>query len=291
MALSPIHTVRKLRPRLPPSCAWTSWQKLEGPWALAPHWLVLSWNLTLFLFLPGNKQHARLGLRCVRLALAWATSTVPLKGEQITAWARSNYFHMMAVWSRNGQEALLQAFSSRPSSLKKHQKQRHQEIWQPCILLGLRKPCPAAAAKLLQSCPTLCDPIDGSPPGSAVPGILQARTLEWVAISFSNAWKWKVKVKSLNPVRLCVTPWTAAYQAPLSMGFSRQEYWSGVPLPPPQMRPETLNIRVSLGCFASWKWRVELWAVFIIIERVTETNPIAKTGSIFQMFKESLSQH
>ena len=52
----------------------------------------------------------------------------------------------------------------------------------------------AAAAKSLQSCPTLCDPIDGSPPGSPVPGILQARTLEWVAISFSNAWKWKVQV-------------------------------------------------------------------------------------------------
>ena len=85
----------------------------------------------------------------------------------------------------------------------------------------------AAAAKLLQSCPTLCNPIDGSPPGSAIPGILQARTLEWVAISFSSAWKWKVKVKSLSHVRLLVTPWTAAYQAPLSMGFSRQEYWSG----------------------------------------------------------------
>ena len=89
------------------------------------------------------------------------------------------------------------------------------------------------AAKLLQSCPTLCDPIDNSPPGSPVPGILQARTLEWVAISFSNAWKWKVKVKSLSRVRLLATPWTAAYQAPLSMGFSRQEYWSGVPLPSP----------------------------------------------------------
>ena len=88
----------------------------------------------------------------------------------------------------------------------------------------------AAAAKLLQSCPTLCDPIDGSPPGSPVPGILQARTLEWVAISFSNAWKWKVKVKSLSHVQLLATPWTVAYQAPPSMGFSRQEYWSGVPL-------------------------------------------------------------
>ena len=89
----------------------------------------------------------------------------------------------------------------------------------------------AIAAKSLQSCPTLCDPIDGSPPGFPVPGILQARILEWVAISFSNAWRWKVKVKSLSPVRLWATPWTAAYRAPPSMGFSRQEYWSGVPSP------------------------------------------------------------
>ena len=88
----------------------------------------------------------------------------------------------------------------------------------------------AATAKSLQSCPTLCDPRDGSRPGSPVPGILQARTLEWVASSFSNAWKWKVKVKSLSRVRLLATSWTAAYQAPPSMGFSRQEYWSGVPL-------------------------------------------------------------
>ena len=87
---------------------------------------------------------------------------------------------------------------------------------------------PAAAAKSLQSCPTLCDPIDSSPPGSPIPGILQARTLEWVAISFSNAWKGKVKVKSFSRVRPSATPWTSAYQAPLPMGFSRQEYWSGV---------------------------------------------------------------
>ena len=84
----------------------------------------------------------------------------------------------------------------------------------------------AAAAKSLQ-----CDPIDVSPPGSPVPGILQARTLQWVAISFSNAWKWKVKVKSLSRVWLLATPWTTAYQDPPSVGFSRQEYWSGVPLP------------------------------------------------------------
>ena len=89
----------------------------------------------------------------------------------------------------------------------------------------------ATAAKLLHSCPTLCDPIDGSPPGSPVSGILLARTLEWVAISLSNASKWKVKVKSLSRLLLLATPWTAAHQAPLSMGFSRQEYWSGVPLP------------------------------------------------------------
>ena len=89
----------------------------------------------------------------------------------------------------------------------------------------------AAAATSLQSCPTLCDPIDGSPPGSPVSGILQARTLEWVAISSSNAWKWKVKVKSLSRARLFVIPWTTAYQAPPPMGLFRQENWSGLPLP------------------------------------------------------------
>ena len=106
----------------------------------------------------------------------------------------------------------------------------------------------AAAAKSLQSCPTLWDPIDGSPPGSPVPGILQARTLEWVAISFSNAWRWKVKVKSLSRVQLLATPWTAAYQAPLSMGFSRQEYWSGVPLP-------SLPNNLMHVLFPLYRWR------------------------------------
>ena len=91
----------------------------------------------------------------------------------------------------------------------------------------------AAVAASLQLCPTLSDPIDSSPPGSPVPGILQARILEWVAISFSSAWKWKVKVKSLNCVWLLATPWTAAYQAPPPMGLSRQEYWSRVPPPSP----------------------------------------------------------
>ena len=118
-----------------------------------------------------------------------------------------------------------------------------------------------AAAKSLQSYPTLCDPIDGSPPGSPVLGILQARTLEWVAISFSNAWKWKVKVKSLSRVRLLATPWTAAQQAPPSMGFSRQEFGVGchcllrltwLPLLKPYLQKrstsEVLGIRTSLIC-------------------------------------------
>ena len=91
-------------------------------------------------------------------------------------------------------------------------------------------------------------PIDSSPRGSPIPGILQARALEWVAISFSNAskWKvkkkekkrkWKVKMKSLSHVWLLATPWTAAHQAPLSVGFSRQEHWSGGPLPSPSHPP------------------------------------------------------
>ena len=88
----------------------------------------------------------------------------------------------------------------------------------------------AAAAKLLQSCPTLCDPIDGSPPGSPDPGILQARTLEWVAILLQC-----VKENLLSRVQLLATQWTAAYQASLFMGFSWQEYWSGVPLPSPNV--------------------------------------------------------
>ena len=107
----------------------------------------------------------------------------------------------------------------------------------------------AAAAKSLQLCPTLCDPIDGSPPGSPIPGILQPRTLEWVAISFPNAWKWKVKGKSLSRVWLIATPWTAAHQDPPSIGFSRQEYWSGVPLPSPWDRVrEVIKTRFLVPC-------------------------------------------
>ena len=117
-------------------------------------------------------------------------------------------------------------------------------------------------AKSLQSCPTMCDPIDGSPPGSTVPGILQARILEWVAISFSNAWKWKVKVKSLSRVWLLATPWTAAHQAPPSVGFSRQEYWSGVPLPSPI---RALALPNSIVIISS-HWSLLVWVITIIIK-------------------------
>ena len=111
----------------------------------------------------------------------------------------------------------------------------------------------AAAAKSLQLCPTLYDPIDGSPPGSPVPGILQVRTLEWAAISFSNAWKWKVKGKSLSCVQLLGTPWAAAYQAPPSMGFSGQEDWSGLPLPSPLTCALSSNSSSNLQLGKCWQ--------------------------------------
>ena len=117
----------------------------------------------------------------------------------------------------------------------------------------------AAATKSLQPCPTLCDPIDGSPPGFdffwslifwSLPGILQARALEWVAIFFSSAWKWNVKVKSLSRVPLLATPWTAAYQVPPPMRFSKQEYWSWVPLPSPSLE---LPIKRAM-CHGTASW-------------------------------------
>ena len=129
-------------------------------------------------------------------------------------------------------------------------------------------------AKSLQLCPTLCDPIDGSPPGSAVPGILQARTLEWVAISFSNAWKWKVKVKTLSCVGLLATPWTAAYQAPLSTGFSRQEYWCGLPLPSPMTSLD--SILKSRDITLLTKVHLVKAMVFLVVMYVCENWTIRK---------------
>ena len=133
----------------------------------------------------------------------------------------------------------------------------------------------AAAAKSLQSCPTLCDPRDGSPPGFPVPGILQARSLEWVAISFSSVLKWKVKVKSLSRVRLLATPWTAAYQAPPSMGFSRQEFWSGVPLPSPNCYFSTNNsFLITCCCFLMEEFEYPIWvttALFLCYKKIRGT--------------------
>ena len=155
----------------------------------------------------------------------------------------------------------------------------------PCIAHA------AAAAKSLQSCPTLCDPRDGSPPSSPILGILQAIILEWVAISFSNAWKWKVKVKSFSHVRLLATSRTAAYQAPPSMGFSRQEYWTGVPLPSPYarlyLRPQISGSQVHPSSF----WFILLcFTDPLIYPSSTSLSIILKvyqTFCIFNLFSES----
>ena len=142
----------------------------------------------------------------------------------------------------------------------------------------------AAVAKSLQSCPTLCDPKDGSPPGSPVPGILQARTLEWVDISFSNAWKCKVKVKSLSRVRLFATPWNAAHQAPVSMGFSRQEYWNELSLPSPGLVLTALERSRgkshSIFSFTLFLLKLSIWAKMLCcFERCTCPFPHASCFS------------
>ena len=129
-------------------------------------------------------------------------------------WKRPPSLQISGYWKQAGKSHL----------------QTYSCLFSPLKLLLLFLGC---YAKSLQLCPTLCDPINGSPLGSSVPGILQARILGWFAISFSSVWKWKVKGKSLSRAWLLATPWTAAHQAPPSMGFSRQEYWSGVPLPSP----------------------------------------------------------
>ena len=121
----------------------------------------------------------------------------------------------------------------------------------------------ATATKSLQSCLTLCDPIDGGPPGSPVPGILQARTLEWAAISSSSAWKWKVKVKSLSLFQLLATPWTAAYQAPKSVGFSRQEYCSGLPLPSPKYHTTPPIMQKQRGTLYQLEKKGRTWMILV----------------------------
>ena len=171
---------------------------------LLPSFFAASWSFPMILFFPPGGQSVD----------ASASASVLLMNIQ--GWFPLGLIDLISLQSMR-----LKDFSS--TMVQKHQFFGAQLLYEPT----LTSTHAAAAANSLQSCPTLCDPIDGSP---SVSGILQARTLEWVAISFSNAWKWKVKVKSLSHVRLLATPWTAAHQAPLSMGFFSQEYWSGVPL-------------------------------------------------------------
>ena len=166
-----------------------------------------------------------------------------LKKDQV--WLKSDpggrnvnplqYFFQENTMDRRARCAIVHGASQSQTQLK-CLSTHTSKIW------NINKWAAAASAKSLQSCSTLCDPIDDSPPGSPIPGILQARTLEWVVSSFSNAWKWKAKVKSLSRVRLSATPWTAAHQAPPSVGFSRQEYWSGLPLPSPNKWADTVNL-------------------------------------------------
>ena len=154
------------------------------------------------------------------------------------------------------------------------------------------------ATKSFQSFPTLCDPIVGSPPGYPIPGILQARILEWVAMSFSNAWKWKMKVKSLSRVQLLATPWTAAYQAPPSMGFSRQEYWSGVPLPSPWHLLEmykrkcilTYNFFDLTGINLTWTFKYKKIKVFLYyIQKMNKEIMQCCNGRLTLMICEQLN--
>ena len=158
--------------------------------------------------------------------MKWNLNLIPQKSR----WGHLNWtFHLLTPWC----PFVITLSPHLTSATQTHLtdiKQRRGPLTSPYWLAAAA----AAAAKTVQSRSTLCDPIDSSSPGSAVPGILQAKILEWVAISFSNAWRWKSKVKSLSHVQLLVTSWTAAYKAPPSMGFSRQEYWSGLPLPSPK---------------------------------------------------------
>ena len=170
-------------------------------------------------FLPTTDNQASLKsfIRIFEAGIFWLVETNLKMEARICRWGNIN----VSTW-----KGYLASLIIKERQIKTAER--------PCFLFFILSKAAPAAAKSLQSCPTLCDPTDGSPPGSPVPGILQARTLEWVAISFSNAGKWNVKVKSLSRVWLFTTPWTAAYQAPLSTGFSRHEYRSGSLVPSPE---------------------------------------------------------
>ena len=156
------------------------------------------------------------------VALSCSPTDCSLPGSSVYGISQARILKWVAITSLTGSSKLK---NQNPRLLHWHANSYHYDTWEALLLLLL-----LSRFSRVRPC---ANPIDRSPPGSAVPGILQARTLEWGAISFSNAWKWKVKVKSLSSVRLWATPWTAAYQAPPSMGFSRQKYWTGVPMPSP----------------------------------------------------------
>ena len=180
-------------------------------------WIQLCHNIFfLYILLDSFWGLAYFWLTCI--SLEWFFRGSPWKPEFLF------WFIFISYFFNHGSSSLLHC--ELQFLFLQHWKLKTAQLLNLLVLLAA-----VAASKSLQSCPTLCDPIDSSPPGFSVHGILQARTLEWVAISSSNAWKWKVKMKLLCRVRLLATPWTAAYQAPPSMGFSRQEYWSRVPLP------------------------------------------------------------
>ena len=192
---------------------------------MAPYSSTLAWKI------PWPEEPGRLqSMGSLRVGQDWATSFSLFtfmhwrrKWQPTPVFLPGEFQGGGAWWA-----AIYGVAQSRTWLKRLSSSRAHLEMWKAEEDHGIW-----GAAKSLQSCLTLCSPTDGSPPGSSIPGILQARTLEWVAISFSNAWKWKVKMKSLSRVQLLVTPWTAASQAPLSMGFSRQDHWSGVPLPSP----------------------------------------------------------
>ena len=175
---------------------------------------------------------------------------------------------LYSPWNFPSQNTGVGSFSFSRGSSQLRDQIRSLELQAGSYQLGHKRSPVAAAAKLLQSCPTLCDPIDGSPTGSTIPGILQARILEWVAIPFSNAWKWKVEVKSLSRVRLSATPWTADYQAPPSMGFSRQEYHCLLPNkfnkdfkngPHQKKKKQNLKTNKHKQMLTGGKTPIELW--------------------------------
>ena len=224
------------------------------------NWRVITLYIVLDLSIPWHES--AVGVHVFSILNPLPTPSHPIPQGHPSAPALSTLSRVLNLDWQSITHMIINMFQCH--SLKSHPRLLPQSpkvcslyLCLPCCL-AYRVIVAAAAAKSLQLCPALSDPMDCSPPGFPVPGILQARTLEWVAISFSNAWKWKVKVKSLSLVLLLATPWTTAYQAPLSMEFSRQEYWSGLPLPSLRaivtifLNSIYIYINILYWCFSFW---------------------------------------